>query len=413
MSSVDVHVKSEPSSCRELASWLRMLAANDRAAADAAFKSSSSSEGIWEGQAADAFRTQQYKAGRDIDELVEGIEWVVRGLEQFADDIDTVRAGMQQCVQMAHDAGLTVTGSVIHEPEDGSPTTGAPTGMGGDMPGLDPHSAERSALEEKHKAYQAILASVDDKRRLERTAHRSLADALDGGNSIVETVTANPQTWISRGLISAGTFRAAETGLAANAESMRNFADEFARLSADSTMPAEARNARMQTLLTNTGMEDQAATSNRRMLLGGSRTKAGAYVLDRLSANMGGQKSTRLAKVGKLFNVTAGLTAVGFTAQDIMNGEPIGKSVRVNMGGYAIGTAGGSAATWAATSGGALSVASAPVTALGLGVGFATATAYTYFQDHDLRDLGRDLGGDRGDGPNDNTDEYRKARIGR
>lgn len=410
MSSVDVHVKSEPSSCRELAAWLRTLAANNHAAADAAFKSSSSSESVWEGEAAEAFRSQQYEAGRDIDELADGIEWVIRGLEQFADDIDTVRDGMQQCINMAHEAGLIVTGSVIHEPEAGSPTTGTPKGMGGDMPGLDPHSAERSALEEKHKAYQSILASADDKRRLERTAHRSLAKALDGGNSIVDTVAANPQTWISRGLISAGTFRAAETGLAANAEKMRNFADKFGRLAADSTMPAEAHNARMQTLLANAGMEEQAAKSNTQMLLGGSRTKAGAHVLDRLSSNMGGQKN--LAKVGKLFNVTAGVTAVGFTAQDIMNGEPIWKSVRVNMGGYVAGTAGGSAATWAATGGGALSVASAPVTALGLGVGFATTTVYTYFQDHDLRDLGRDLGGDRGDSPSDNTDEYRKARFG-
>lgn len=223
---------------------------------------------------------------------------------------------------------------------------------------------------------------------------------------------ANPQTWISRGLISAGTFRAAESGLAANAENMRRFVDEFDRLAADSTLPAEARNARMQSLLTNAGMEEQAAKSNSRMLLGGSQTKAGMAVLDMLGATAGSKGQGRMANFGKLFNVTAGLTAVGFTATDIMNGEPIGKSVRVNMGGFVVGTAAGSAATWTGTGGGALSVASAPVTGLGLGVGFAATTAYTYFQDHDLRDLGRDLGGDRGDSPNDNSDEHRKARFG-
>ena len=47
-----------------------------------------------------------------------------------------------------------------------------------------------------------------------------------------------------------------------------------------------------------------------------------------------------------------------------------------------------------------------------LGIGFAATTAPTYFQDHDARDLYRDLSDDGGNSPTDNSDDHRKARYG-
>ena len=77
--SVDVHVKSDPASCRELADWLRRLGTRHREASDAALKSASDSEAIWHGRAADAFRRHQQRAGKDVDDLVDAIEWLARG----------------------------------------------------------------------------------------------------------------------------------------------------------------------------------------------------------------------------------------------------------------------------------------------------------------------------------------------
>ena len=410
-SAVDVHVKSEPGSCRQLSAWLRKLAAHNRSAADAAVNGASESEAVWHGRASDAFRSHLRTAVRDVDELVEAIEWLARGLQRFAEDIDAVRRGLQDCVQLAREAGLTVTGTVIHKPH-GSPLSTAPTGAGGDMPGLNPRSEDQDALEDKHDAYRTIEAQADDMRRLERTAHRSLAKCMDGSNGIIDALLSSPQTWISRGFVAAGTAQAAANGLAANSKSMYAFANMYKQQAADLNVSPEVRAQRLESLLKNAGMDERAANSNRALLLGGGRTKAGAMVLDRLAATTGGQRTSNLARVGKLFNVAAVGSAAAFTATDIWNGKPVAKSVWANFGGLAAGTAASTGSAAALTGGGLLSAGSAPITVTTLGIGFAGTTAFNYFQDHDLRDLYRDLSDDGGDRPDDKSDEYRKARHG-
>ena len=411
-SAVDVHVKSEPGSCRQLSAWLRKLAAHNRNAADAAVNGAAESEAVWHGRASDAFRSHLRTAVRDVDELVDAIEWLARGLQRFAEDIDAVRRGLQECVQLAREAGLTVTGTVIHKPH-GSPLSTAPTGAGGDMPGLNPRSEEQDALEDKHDAYRTIEAQADDMRRLERTAHRSLAKCMDGSNGIVDALLSSPQTWISRGFVAAGTAQAAANGLAANSKSMYAFAEMFKHKSAELDLAPEVRAQRMEAMLQNAGMDERAAKSNRALLLGGGRTKAGAMVLDSMAGTLDRSKSNgTMARVGKLFNVAAVVSAAGFTALNIRDGEPVAKSVWANFGGLAAGTAASTGSAAALTGGGLLSVGSAPITVTTLGIGFAGTTAFNYFQDHDLRDLYRDLSDDGGDRPDDKSDEYRKARHG-
>lgn len=411
-SAVDVHVKSESASCRELADWLTQLAAHNSGAADAAIKSTSKSESIWQGEASDAFRSQLQVAGRDVDELVDAIQWLARGLRRFADDIDAVRRGMQECVQIAHQAGLSVAGTVIQKPP-GSPLSTGPTGAGGDMPGLNPRSEEHEALEDKHDAYRTIEAQADDMRRLERTAHRSLAKCWDGSNGIVDALLSSPQTWISRGFVAAGTAQAAAKGLAANSKSMYAFAEMYRQQSLDPGVAPEVRAQRLEKLLNNAGMDQRAANSNKRLLLGGSSTKAGRYVLGAMAGTLGRTTSSgTMDRVGKLFNVTSVIAATGFTVADISSGKPVAKSVWANFGGLAAGTAASTASAGGMTGGGLLSIGGASVTVGSLGVGFAATTAFNYFQDHDLRDLYRDLGGDGGDRPDDKSDEYRKARHG-
>lgn len=408
-SAVDVHVKSEPASCRQLSDWLTKLAAHNRNAADAAVNSAAESKTIWHGPASDAFRSHLRTAVRDVDELVDAVEWLAKGLQRFAEDIDAVQRGLQKCVQIAHRVGLTVIGTVIQKPH-GSPLSTAPTGAGGGMPGLNPRSEEQNALEDKHDAYSTIEAKADDMRRLERTAHRSLAKCIEGSNGIVDALLSTPHTWISRGFVAAGTTQAAANGLAANSKSMYAFADTFREKSAH--LDPELRAQRLEAMLKNAGMDERAAKSNRALLLGGSRTKAGKYVLNQLARTAGGQGEGNLARVGKLFNVVAVGSAAAFTATDIWDGKPVAKSVWANFGGLAAGTGASTGSAAALTGGGLLSIGSAPVTVTTLGIGFAGATAFNYFQDHDLRDLYRDLADDGGDRPDDKSDEYRKARHG-
>jgi uncharacterized protein YukE len=403
MDSIDVNVKAEPSSCRDLAAWLEKLSEANQKAATATIKASSSSEAYWQGQAGDAFRDQMSRSGQDIDELVQAIDRASSGLKLFADDIDTVRQRMDQCLQLAHQAGLTVTGTVIHRPP-GGPADRAPDGVGGNMPGLDPKARAHAEAERKLEAWHEIESTVDDARRLERTAHRSLNKALGASNTVVDAVLASPLTWISRGLVYAGAAHGAATTLSQLAETQFRFADEYARLAADSALPAATRQANLAKLLTSAGMTAQQAESNARLLANLGKTPAGDHVFRLLTPTLGGKGEGVLRGIGKAFPVVSVLAAGGFTGIDIANGKPVGKAIWANFGGLAASTGAASLVAAGAAGGG--------VTVAGLGVGFTVATAWGYFQENDLRDLYRDLGGDGIDGPNDNSDEYRKGRFG-
>lgn len=410
MNAIDVNVKSDPASCRELTTWLDDLSTANHDAASAAAKAASSSELSWEGEAADNFREQVSQGASDFDEFIDAIDRVRSGVARFADDIDTVQHRMSQCLQVAHEAGLTVTGTVIHKPQ-GSAADIAPQGAGGDMSGLDPNSAEHAAAKRKLKAWQEIESTADDARRLERTAHRSLSKALEAANTVIAAITATPLTWVSRGLVFAGSAHGAATTLAQAAESQYKFADEFRRLAADSTLPAAAREAHLNKLLTSAGMTAQQAQSNARLLANASNTKAGEFVFRYLTPTLGGTKEGGIGRsIGKAFPVISVGAATVFTGLDIAAGKPVGKAIWTNFGGLGASTA---AATGAEAGLVAAGVTGGPVTVAALGVGFGTATAWSYFQENDMRDLYRDLGGDGIDNPNDNSDEYRKGRFGR
>lgn len=408
MGDIDVLVKADPASCRQAAAYLKRLAQALDEAASSALKASSVSESFWEGEAADTFREQIFRRGRDVDELVRAADRAGSGLDFFADEIDTVRQRMNQCLQTAREAGLTVTGTLIHQPPGDASDT-APQGAGGDMPGLDPNAGAHAEAKRKLDAFREIEATVDEERRRERTAHKSLLKAMDGSNTVVDTV-ADTQTWIARSLSYAGTAHGTATTLAQNATSELKFASDYARWSADSTLPAAVREAHMERLLANAGMDARAANSNARLLAYGGWTRAGDLVFSRLTPTLGGSKEGQLRSVGKAFSVVGVVAAAWFTGKDILAGKPIGKSIWVNFGGLGASTAVSTGAEAVAAAAGATG---GPVTAIGLGAGFAAATAWSYFQDNDLHDLYRDLSGDHIDSPNDNSDEYRKARFGR
>ncbi|GAA2784931.1 hypothetical protein [Saccharopolyspora taberi] len=411
VATIDVNVKADPVSCRELASWLKTLSQANHDGATAVLKAVSSSESFWHGQASDTFRDQMSRSAREIDDLVQAIDRAASGVELFADDIETVRQRMTQCLQIAHDAGLAVIGSSIQKPP-GGPADTASEGASGDMPGLDPKRAEHAAAERKLEAWREIESTADDARRYERTAHRSLLKALDASNTVIAAITATPLTWISRGLAYAGTAHGAATTLAQNAESMRSFAENFQRWAADSTMPASLRESNLRQLLLNAGMDQRAADSNARLLGNTGRTAAGDLLLKRLTTSLAGTSTKEgvFRNTARAFSVV-GVAAAGiFTGLDIAAGKPVGKAIAVNFGALGASTAAGAGASALMAGAGA---AGAPVTLTGLGVGFAAATAWTYFQENDLRDLYRDLGGDGIDSPDDNSDEYRKGRFGR
>lgn len=408
MSAVDVNVKADPGSCRELASWLGRLSQANQEASAALLDAGSSAADFWEGEAADAFTGQMNKRGNDTWTLRDAVDNTRSALELFADDIETVRKDMDQALRLAREEELLITGTVIHQPP-GNPTAGAAKGAGGGMPGLDSKSEMKAESERKHDAFREIGSLVWQARGYERTAHRSLSKSLDGTNELLSAIAADRETWISRGFIFVGTAHGAATTLAQSAESMRTFATEFTSLSTDTSMPVAQREARLQAMFTNADMKEGAANSNARLLGGLGKTRAGEFVLKPVSKTLGGEGGGRRNTVGRAFIGTSVAAAVGFVGEDIAHGKPIGKSLSVNFGGLGAGVAASSATEVGLVAAGA---SGGPVTAAGLGVGFAATTAWGYFQDNSLRDFYRDLGGDGIDSPYDNSDEHRKARFG-
>lgn len=407
MNVVDINVKADPSSCRELAQWLSQLTKAVREAADAAKKAYSSATSFWEGEAGEAFRSKVLKQMQDADEVADGIDRARSGLELFADDIDTVCQRMRNALEHAHEAGLTVTGTLIHRPP-GDVSQQVGNGSPGGMTGLDPHRTEHAAAKAKLDAYDEIETTVHGERKRERTAHRSLSKALEGSNTLIDAV-ANATTWIGRGFVYAGTAHGKATTLAQNAESMKTFAENYRTLSANTALSAGAREKNLEALFANAGMEKRAADSNARLLGNLGKTRAGEFVMRRLSGTAGGERNTRANSIGRAFSGAAVVAATWTTATEVTEGKPIGKSVWTNFGALGVATGAGTAAEAAATAAGA---SGGPITATGLGVGFLASTAWSYFQENDLQDLYRDLDGDHIDNPNDKSDEYRKARYG-
>ena len=407
MSVLDVNVKADHVSCRELADWIGHLQQAVKNTAAAVSKTGSTAQSFWEGVASDAFVTQMTRRTRDIDDLGDAIARAHSGLVQFADDIDTIRRRMNDLLQEAHEEGLTVTGTLIHRPP-GNALDMMPQGAGGSMPGLETKSMDHKRAQHKLEEFGQLSTRLDELRRYERTAHRSLAQALENTNTVISAVS-DPNTWIGRSLVFATTAHGASKKFSEHAIEMSKFVQNSAVWSSDGTVPAAVREQRIHGMLSNMGMSQQASDSNAKLLLNVGKTRAGDFVLKRLSGSVGGKSNTRVNAVGRAFSWSAVGVAAATTGIDIKQGKPILKSVWTNFSSLGVSTAASSATETGMMAAGA---SGGPVTAAGLGVGFAAATGWSYFQDNDLQDAYRDLGGGDIDTPDNHSNAQRKARFG-
>ncbi|MHA6802951.1 hypothetical protein [Salinifilum ghardaiensis] len=131
--------------------------------------------------------------GTDADELTEYFNRGKIALDAFADDLDTVRAKMNQAREVAAQHGLNVTATTIEHPGQ------APPKMPSTAPG--PDTTERTPAEQqaiadyqaKIRAFNEAHATVQAARRKEDSAHDALQKALKMTKSLPEALV--PQGW--------------------------------------------------------------------------------------------------------------------------------------------------------------------------------------------------------------------------
>lgn len=387
MTAINTAILAEPDSCRDGVRYLTKLAEANQAAGAALSRARSESESDWAGAASEAFRDQAAQATRAADEVERIAHKVSRALTSFADNIATCKSRMNSALEVAREGGLVVRGTWIEKPI-GDPTQAAPQGMGSpSLPGLDPAHQKHEALERRLDAWDEAEGLVQWARRLENTAHEELNAALDDANALVASLVKG-STWLGNSVAVVGALHGAAKKLQGMAAERLRFVETFSRLSADSAMPAATRQAHLTKLMTSIGITEQQAASNARALGNLGETRVGNILFNPLTKTFGGTKPGVLRSAGRAAPVAGFvLTGVETGRQIIMDGKPVGKTIRANFEPYGAGLlAGGGTAAALAFSG----LATGGATVVGVGVGSAVAWGYGYAQENTWQDFQHD-----------------------
>lgn len=186
---LNTFVAGNPGSVRSSAEAIRQTGASVEDTAEGFHRSRSRSEGIWEGQAADGFRDQAGRTGKDADGLADLFGRLAQALTVFADDLDTVRARVEQAKQAAREGELTVLPNAITPP---IPLAGAPAPLPNGASAADSaaHSQATAGFQaaqtlhgKQQAAYDEAQATVNEARQIERSAHTKLTEALNAASS--------------------------------------------------------------------------------------------------------------------------------------------------------------------------------------------------------------------------------------
>ena len=193
--SINTLVEGDSASCRETADWLGKMSAGCHDIGTGLGKARTESETIWQSEAGDGFRSQSGSNNSDADTLAEYFNRAKIALENFAKELDTVNARINQAREVAAQHGLTVTATTIESPGPAPPK----------MPVEEPGSVavERSPEEEKAvveyqgklAAFREVNATVAEARRTENDAHDALKSALKMTKSLPEALMPKGWAW--------------------------------------------------------------------------------------------------------------------------------------------------------------------------------------------------------------------------
>lgn len=335
---LDIHVDGDPSAVRAAGDWMKSMSSRAHGAGSRAYGARGESEGGWPSEAGGSFRNAMTQVGSGADDVSTGAATVAGGLHAHADDLDTVRARMNQAREVASAAGLRVTQSEIAGPGQAPAASAAPPASG--APGAP---AAQSAHEAKVRAYNEAQQTVTQARQIEQRSQNTLLSLL-GGSPVGMGMKA---TYVAAGLTGVAIQRTSK--FRSDARSLGAKADRWAKLGESKNLSPEQRaNALLRKSIDNAKAkvaENKSMGTLPRRLASKIPTKAQFALTGETSS------AFKLAgKVGKFAQpvlkkvpvLGIGLTAFG-VGNEIAHGKDPVKAVASGAGSLAAGAAVGAA----------------------------------------------------------------------
>ena len=193
MTSMDTLVEGDPGAVTKSATWLRAtLAANLVTAGDAQQDARNDARGSWEGETASSYQNFAGDILKANDKHEDRVKRAATALDQYA-------ARLQRCINdmtairgRATDGGLTVAGTVIHQPDD-VPTTSFEPGSPEETAyndAVDKVELWNTLVEDTAKAYQDFADWVDSQLPPDVTDARE-KDSSDSVLGVLEDLFPN------------------------------------------------------------------------------------------------------------------------------------------------------------------------------------------------------------------------------
>lgn len=373
---IDVRVFGDPAGLRQTGMWLAGLSTSLGSVGDAVSAARGTSEHAWTGPAGDAFRGHLSRMLPNIDDLEKATTGLAWTFTQLASQIEAVQASMANATAIALRGGLVVTGGFIAEPIDPAGATGIPiVDLGTGASTIDPAAA--AAFAAAAAAFAQVKTIVADARAVEVGAHQDLNARIQNWMTVMDQATSGAG-WLTGWELAGGVatyLNTAAHGYSSWAEVAEMRAAQLARftsIAGEAGAPVSAT-AFVETLGKSTRSAFSAAEQNSRLLSGAAALPANGAVVKIVA----GSVNDALARVklptasvaGKVPIVGVAVTGAQ-SAYEIVNGADPTRTVIVNGGSLAAGTAGGAAASAALA---AVGVAGGPATIIVIGVGFAVS----------------------------------------
>ncbi|GAA0548060.1 alpha/beta hydrolase [Saccharopolyspora erythraea] len=188
-------VAGSPATMRTYARQVRAFEGAIERVATGQYQVRTKAAGEWEGQASEVFQGWVIQQGRDGDALAQLFPRVAQAVETWSDEIDTVKARMEQAKQVARDGELMVADLMIYPPKLSEAHPPPPLG---DNPSPDDirvtdqanarYEAIKALNEKKAAAWAEAQATVQQARGTERVAHEALIRALDVHRATLEAI---------------------------------------------------------------------------------------------------------------------------------------------------------------------------------------------------------------------------------
>lgn len=186
MGNLEIKVQFNPGDVTKAATWCQSMSQALHEVAGDIKKAGADSEASYEGAAGDALRGDINKQVSGIDEFVGKADQVRQALTAFCDEMNTVKARMDQARSVASSGGCEVNGDTIVDPGPAPQASGLAAATGPIPPeqahahadAVQAHQAAAADHARKVKAFNEAKATVDDARQKENDGHDTLGTKL-------------------------------------------------------------------------------------------------------------------------------------------------------------------------------------------------------------------------------------------